>query len=191
MPKKTYTSKKPPYTLLTWKNLPSERKKRGVILGLVEDVRLGEDEHFRFHPAKGILTSSSPRRGLMIKGGAIAGYYFRRSYPGMTPLPSEMYKPRGKYGIALVVYSNDTCLTFSSGYSIKEGLIFPKKNIREGVIGTLDLIRKINDTGIVAELSPQEFDATIDFICRDLETGEHTEGAKTEGQILDALHGMG
>jgi hypothetical protein len=144
------------------------------------------DESFRFFRAQQLQGRDDP---FLVNGGAIASYYFRRAFPGRTPLPSEMYKPRGKYGIALKVYSNDRGLLSSTG--TRPGtLIFPKTEIVAGVRDILTLLREHSETGIVAEFSPDELEATVAFIAHDLETGEHSDKAEALGQIMDALHGM-
>ena len=178
-------------TPLTYQNLRSLRKPENILGMLTDDF---SDEHFMFYHANQIMLSSSRggktfEQGLALRGGAIAGYYFRRAFPHMD-FTGNLEFPREKYNLALRVYSNDTCITSSSGLDYDGAIVFPKKQLSKGVGELFDLIREQSQSGIVKELTPEELARVQRLIVEDLRTQKHIKEAIIRGMELDAIHKM-
>ena len=184
MPNKVSTS-------LTYQNLSQLRKPENILGILTDDF---SDEHFEFYYANQMMLNSTKAgkdftQGLNIRGGAIAGYYFRRAFPHMDFDPDLGFKRR-KYTIGLRVYSNDTCDGSSAGLDYDGAIVFPRDQLSQGVSELFDLIREQSDSGIVKELTSKELAKVRKLIVEDLMTQKHTDMARTRGMELDAIHGM-
>lgn len=181
----------PVSTHLTYKNLRSLRKPENILGILTDDF---SDEHFEFYHANQIMLSSSKagktfEQGLNIRGGAMAGYYFRRALPEYC-FCGDLEFPRKGYDIALRVYSNDTCDGSCYGLDYGGAIVFPRSQLSRGVGELFDLIRKQSETGIIKELTPEELAKVQKLIVEDLRTQKHTKKARIRGMELDAMHGM-
>ena len=176
---------------LTYKNLRSLRKPENILGILTDDF---SDEHFEFYHADQMMLNSiragkSFTEGLNIRGGAIAGYYFRRASPDMDFEPDLGFKRKG-YVLGLRVYSNDTCEGSSAGLDYDGAIVFPRDKLSEGVAELFELIRKQSESGIVKELTSQELAKVQRLVVEDLMTEKYTKRARIRGMELDVIHGM-